>query len=151
MFLGYQNGKIKFYTENELDKELYNLEKIEETDKEYVLDGDEYVLKNTKWKRKQKEKRKNEFHEAFFNTSLGYVRRSVTMANGSKKDFLTDLLPVISLGFSSGQQVNIITYNEPDFEEDIIDWTPYQRREAVTQQFLNECFVQLSNDFLPEN
>ena len=45
MYLGYQNGKIKLYTKEPLDKELYNLDKVEQTDKEYILQGDEYVLK----------------------------------------------------------------------------------------------------------
>lgn len=45
MYLGYQNGKINFYTEELLPQELYNLDKVEETDKEYILQGDEYVLK----------------------------------------------------------------------------------------------------------
>ena len=44
MFLGYQNGKIKFYTDEELDPILYNLEKTEETELEYTLVNDEYVL-----------------------------------------------------------------------------------------------------------
>lgn len=47
MFLGYQNNKIKFYTEEELDAFLYNLDKSEETNEEYVLYGDEYVLKSS--------------------------------------------------------------------------------------------------------
>lgn len=46
MFLGYQNGKIKFYTEKELQKDFYNLDKVEFTENEYVLDGDEYILKD---------------------------------------------------------------------------------------------------------
>ena len=45
MYLGYQKGKIKFYTEEPLQAEFYNLDKIEETNKEYILQGDEYVLK----------------------------------------------------------------------------------------------------------
>lgn len=53
MFLGYQNGKIKFYTEEKLDERFYNLEKIVETDAEYVLDGEEYVLKDSVWEEKQ--------------------------------------------------------------------------------------------------
>lgn len=51
MYLGYQNGKIKFYTENELDPALYNLDKVEQTSKKYVLrpvenseNEQEYVL-----------------------------------------------------------------------------------------------------------
>lgn len=49
MFLGYQNEKIKFYTKTPLDMVLYNLDKIEETDEEYILNGDEYVLKDEEW------------------------------------------------------------------------------------------------------
>lgn len=53
MYLGYQNGKIKFYTEEPLQAEFYNLDKVEETELEYVLDGEEYVLKDEAWEEKQ--------------------------------------------------------------------------------------------------
>lgn len=53
MYLGYQNGKIKFYTEEMLNPNFYQLERIEYTDKEYVLDGEEYVLKDEAWEEKQ--------------------------------------------------------------------------------------------------
>ena len=59
MYLGYQNGKIKFYTEQQLDEKIYNLTKVEETQEEYVLDGDEYILKDAKWEEKQAQ-RENE-------------------------------------------------------------------------------------------
>ena len=45
MFLGYQNNKIKYYSEVELDSALYNLDKVEQTQDEYILVNDEYVLK----------------------------------------------------------------------------------------------------------
>ena len=53
MYLGYQNGKIKFYTEQPLDTTFYNIERFVETQDEYVLDGDEYVLKDEAWEAKQ--------------------------------------------------------------------------------------------------
>ena len=53
MYLGYQKGKIKFYTKDPLDKNLYNLDKILETQEEYVLDGEEYVIKDDLWKQRQ--------------------------------------------------------------------------------------------------
>jgi hypothetical protein len=53
MYLGYQNGKIKFYTQEPLQAEFYNLDKVEETELEYVLDGEEYVLKDEAWEEKQ--------------------------------------------------------------------------------------------------
>ena len=55
MYLGYQNGKIKFYTEQPLDEAFYNLDKVEETQDEYVLDGEEYVLKDEAWEEKQRQ------------------------------------------------------------------------------------------------
>lgn len=58
MYLGYQDGKIKFYTEEQLDQEFYNLEKVEETELEYVLDGEEYVLKDEAWEEKQEQAEK---------------------------------------------------------------------------------------------
>jgi hypothetical protein len=56
MYLGYQQDKIKFYTEAPLDMALYNLDFIEETEEEYVLDGEEYVLNDDEYKRRQAEK-----------------------------------------------------------------------------------------------
>lgn len=97
------------------------------------------------------QERETEFNKSFFNTSLGYVRRSVTMADGTKKDFLSDLLPVISMGVQGGQVVHILTYDKPPFSEDVTDWTKYQHQVTVTAQFIQECFMQLSNDFLPIN
>lgn len=118
----------------------------------YKIIDNEVVKKSDKeYEQEQAEKREQAFKQAFFITSLGYVRRSVTMANGSKKDFLSDLLPVISMGVQSGTQVHILTYEEPPFDKDITDWTEYQKQVTVTPQFIQECFMQLSNDFLPIN
>ena len=65
MYLGYQNNKIKFYTEEPLDKELYNLDEIIETQDEYVLDGDEYVLNDETYKEKQAQKEKERIAKLF--------------------------------------------------------------------------------------
>ena len=111
-----------------------------------------YVLElNPDYEDKQAEKREAEFNAEFFQTSLGYIRRSVSMANGTKKDFLSDLLPAISMSVQTGQAVNIIAYDKPDFTEEITDWTQYQHIVTATAQFIQECFLQLSNDFLPIN
>lgn len=53
MYLSYQNGKIVGYTEQPQDLVLYNLDKVEETDLEYVLDGEEYVLKDEVWEQEK--------------------------------------------------------------------------------------------------
>lgn len=58
MYLGYQGNKIKYYTEQPLNKSIYKIDKIKETELEYILDGDEYVLKTQEVIDKQyKEKR----------------------------------------------------------------------------------------------
>ena len=50
-----------------------------------------------------------------------------------------------------GQPVQIITYDKPDFTQEIIDWTVLQSVQTVTAEFVQECFMQLSNDFKPVN
>lgn len=69
MYLGYQNGKIKFYTEEPLNQEFYNIEKVEETQDEYVLDGDEYVLKDENWEAEQEAKEQERIQELFMSKS----------------------------------------------------------------------------------
>lgn len=63
MYLGYQNGKIKFYTEKHLDKDFYSLDKVVETSDVYVLDGEEYVLKDEAWEERQKQAEKQRIQE----------------------------------------------------------------------------------------
>lgn len=63
MFLGYENGKIKHYTEQPLDPTLYGIDRIEETQDEYVLNGDEYVLKDEAWFTEQAQKIQKELVE----------------------------------------------------------------------------------------
>ena len=76
MFLGYQNNKIKFYTENALDEKLYNLDRIEETHQEYVYDEDkqEYVLKDAAWEEKQAQKERERIN------CLSLTKREVLLA-----------------------------------------------------------------------
>lgn len=132
----------------EISEEIYN--GIISDSLLYIWDGEQIIL-NPNYEEEKKAIRKEEFEKEFFETSLGWIRRKVNMADGSIKDFLSDLLPTISMAVQMGTSVNIIAYDEPDFTEEITDWTPYQHIEVVTPQFLQECFMQLSNDFLPIN
>lgn len=77
------------------------------------------------------EQEEQEFNRQFFLTSLGYVRREVTMQDGSKKDFLSDILPLLEVG------VPVLTYTR-QLE---------QSRVLVTEQFINECKQQMLKDF----
>ena len=91
--------------------------------------------------------RQNEFEAEFFETSLGWIRRKVTMKDGSIKDFLSDLLPSIMEGLRLGIAPTIITYIEPDFTQEVTDWTDYQVKKEATQQFAQDCLLQISEDF----
>lgn len=127
--------RIKFVVEN--NHKLGYV--IEETDKALLALG---------YSEEEKiETKKAQFNNDFFLTSLGYIRRKVTMKTGETKDFLSDLLPVIYLGVTSGQPVEIITYKEPDFTQDEVNWLELQEKKIVTPEFLQECFAKLSTDF----
>ncbi len=117
---------------------------------EKLIDG--VVTDNTEeYEQAQAQSKQNQFNKEFFLTSLGYIRRKVSMSTGETKDFLSDLLPVISMGIQTGQTVPIITYSLPDFTQELT--TEYleslQTVKNVTAQFVQECFLQLSNDFMP--
>lgn len=121
---------------------------IKEVEEGYVIYNLE-LMTVEEMEAKQAQEREEQFNKDFFNTSLGYVRRKVSMATGETKDFLSDLLPTISIGVQMGQPVTIITYNEPDFTQDVTDFTSLQEYKTVTTEFVQECFLQLSNDFKP--
>ena len=128
------------------------LEEAEKPQGEYTLtyrdDGDHITeIVTVPTPEELARRREAQFKTDFFQTSLGWVRRSVNMLNGSKKDFLSDLLPSISIAVASGEQVTILTYTEPDYTQDVEDWTQYQQEVIATPQFVNECMLRLANDF----
>ncbi len=110
-----------------------------------------YPVVNPNYEQEQAERREAEFNKAFFNTSLGYIRRKVTMQDGSKKDFLSDLVLSIKAGLEQGLDVKILVYDKPLFDKDVDDWTVYQHTVSATPQFVMECLMQTANDYLPIN
>lgn len=85
------------------------------------------------------QQKESEFNEKFFETSLGYVRRKVTMKDNTTVNFLTDILPLLQIG------VPIITYNKPDFTKSEL---PTQNTNVlVTEEFITECKQQMLKDF----
>lgn len=80
MYLGYKDEKIKFYTEQPLDTTLYGIDRIEETDKEYVLDGEQYILKDEAWEEKQAQKEAERI--AMLNLTAADVERAIYKAKG---------------------------------------------------------------------
>lgn len=115
------------------------------------LVGGEVIDNTEEYEQAQIQAKQAQFNQEFFLTSLGYIRRKVSMSTGETKDFLSDLLPVISMGVQSGQTVPIITYSLPDFSKELTKeyLESLQAVQNVTAEFVQECFLQLSNDFMP--
>lgn len=130
-----ENEKMNFIVEENHNKG-YEIKETEESLQAWGYTEEEIIAE-----------REEQFERDFFLTSLGYIRRKVTMATGETKDFLSDLLPTISMAIQIGQEVKVIAYDKPDFTQEIIDWEQYQHNEVVTAQFVQECFMQLSSDF----
>ncbi len=136
-----------------LNNEIKNVSVSDEIYSDYTQNPDKYIYSdeniiiNPYYEQQQTAKREAEFYKDFFATSLGNIRRKVTMKTGETKDFLTDLLPVISLGVSSGQTVNIITYLTPDFTQEITNWEILQEVKQATPAFIQECYIQVNKDF----
>ena len=129
----------------EVSEEIYN--NAQQYGQNYYVYSNGEIVLNPNYEQEQAQKRQANFETEFFNTSLGWIRRSVNMKDGSTKDFLSDLLPAISMALNSGIATPIITYRTPDFTQDITDWTIYQEIKQVTPQFIQDCFNQLSADF----
>ena len=90
MYLGYQNDKIKFYTEQELPKEFYNLDKVKYTEDEYVLDGDCYVLKDEVWEAEQSQKEAERIAKLYLTGAD--VERGIYQAKGMDFDDIIELV-----------------------------------------------------------
>lgn len=85
MFIGYQNDKIKFYSKTPLDKELFHLDKVEETDKVYIACGDEYLQKGSKkCNSYTKKKRKEEILNLLKEIDL----KSIRAIRANDKDYI---------------------------------------------------------------
>lgn len=105
-------------------------QQIIEDDLYYVI-SDGKLIQNPNYEEEKQAREDAEFNKQFFNTSLGYVRRAVTMKDGSKKDFLCDILPLLAPG------VPILTYTRELEQSQVI----------TTEQFINECKQQMLIDF----
>lgn len=115
---------------------------------EKLVNGE--VVDNTEeYQEQQAQERQKEFNKEFFLTSLGYIRRKVSMSTGETRDFLFDLLPAIKESVAIGRPYPVIVYKQPDFTKEIT--TEYlvslQEFKNATEQFCNECTLQIGTDF----
>lgn len=87
--------------------------------------------------------RREQFYREFFNTSLGWVRRKPTLADGTEDDFLNNDLPLLAIGLMSGSNpVLPIAYRLPDFKKEFTKEYMESlqiKDQPITMQFINEC------------
>lgn len=103
MYLGIQNGKIKFYTEQPLNQEIYNLDEIIETQDEYVLDDEEYVLRDIAWEEKQAQAEKERIGKLFL--TRADVERGIYQAKGMDFD---DILAFVTANPPEGLDIKAL-------------------------------------------
>ena len=144
-FIVEYNHKRGMLIEETKDGTLYALEKNE------IMINDIPEI-NQNYDEELSEQRENLFNQEFFQTSLGWIRRQVNMKDGSKKDFLSDLLLQIKAGLELGQNVEIITYKQPDFSEEINEayMQTLQEKKIATPEFIKECLARTVADFSGE-
>ena len=131
MYLGYQNNQIKFYTVQPFDEPT--IEKWEETNQEYVLDGTQYVLKNAAWEAEQTEKREENFKSEFFEIpNYGWFRK-IPKGYSSAVESLNTAFNAVTILQQLPANM-LIFYQEPDFtkpEECTEEW-------LIAHQITNE-------------
>lgn len=125
------------------------------TREDFEKNRDIYIISDGKIEQVQNpeeviaQRRKAEFEKEFFQTSLGWIRRKVTMKDGTRKDFLSDILLSIKAGTDLGQEVKIIVYQLPDYTKELTKEyvESLQEIKSVTQNFISECLQQTVKDF----
>ena len=151
MFLGYQNNKIKFYVEQPLNPQLYNVDRWEQTDKEYVLEGDEYVLNDAEYKKKQAKIRQEEFYNKFLATSKGNYRlQPKGYANAQQSvDTINGMVNALN-GLTQQIAQMVIFYATPDFtkeEECTEEWliAHQYNAEPMTKEEWADFYIEFSS------
>lgn len=153
MFYRIRDNKLYDYADYEYANDCLQTDKC--TMMEFDRNRENYLIDNGELKELPNlpeviaERRKNNFEKEFFFTSLGWIRRKVTMKDGTIKDFLSDLLIPIKTGMEMGREVEILTYDTPDFSKEL---TPeyiitLQRRKIAELMFIQECLMQTVRDF----
>lgn len=105
MYLGYQNGQIKFYTETPLDKTLYNLDEVVETQDEYILDGEEYVLNDEVYKSKKQDEELARINSLVLDSSTFY--KEIMRTSGKTKSDIQTIIQS-NIQFSTQQKENLL-------------------------------------------
>lgn len=138
----------KPFTSIEVSEELYN-SYIEDNDLYIYSDGE--IIENPDYEQVKTQQREDGFKKEFFNTSLGWIRRKPTLADGTQDDFLNNDLPLLALALMGGSSpVLPIAYQLPDFTRELTDEYMISlqvKNQPITLQFINECMAVKMSDF----
>ena len=95
------------------------------------------------------QRREAEFNKEFFKTSVGYIRRKARMKDGTVKDFITDLIPLME----GTPNIPVIAYQQPDFTKEVTEeiLIGLQIMVLSTPELIGECKTQAIIDFYGYN
>lgn len=157
-YLNVENNKIINASNEPINKQGIKSYSVEEQIYyNYLADESRYMVQNNKiiedpdYAERIKNIRKTGFEEQFFETSLGWIRRNPTLADGSRDNFLNNNLPLFAIALIAGQPVVLpIAYKLPDFTKQLTE--EYMKslqieNQPITQQFIMECMQVKMNDF----
>jgi hypothetical protein len=111
MYISFQNNKIVGYTVEPQDLILYNLDRVEETNDEYIYDRDigEYVLYDDEYKQKELEKAKQAKYQ-----ENETIREQFLVSGVEYKEILWDS--------DIEQKLNISIQVSSMGDEDVVTW-----------------------------
>lgn len=99
MYLGYQGDKIKFYVAEQLDSVMYNITKWEETEDEYVMEDDTWVIKDAEWEERERQRKRAELDAKTLTPAD--IERALYKAKGMDfedlKVFIHEQLPTLDI------------------------------------------------------
>lgn len=131
-----------------VSKEIYD--DFHYGENKYIYSNNEIVI-NPEWGQMQIDKREERFKKEFFLTSLGWIRRKPTLADGTEDDFLNNDLPLLAIGLMTGSNPILpIAYQTPDFTQEFTKEymeSLQVKNQPVTQQFIAECSAVKMKDF----
>lgn len=133
-----------------ITEEIYQA--VSEDMRTYIYDPQsEQIIINPNYEEEVIEERIEQFNKEFFSTSLGWIRRKPTLADGTEDDFLNNDLPLLAIGLMTGSNpVLPIAYQTPDFTQELTKEymeSLQVKNQPITQQFIAECSAVKMRDF----
>lgn len=157
-YLNVENNKIINCSNQQMNSSKVTSYAVEEqVYYDYIAYPEKYKVENGKivvdeeFLEELKITREKGFKQQFFETSLGWIRREPTLADGTVDNFLNNNLPLFAIALSSGMPVVLpVAYKLPDFSKELTE--DYMKslqilNQQITPEFINECMQVKMKDF----